>query len=78
PSFPHNRNKCIAPWIAPFIQPNSDVIPCDGVDITMGNLKKESLKKIWNNEKYKRFRKNIQKCGISHPICKRCCHRQYY
>ena len=78
PSFPCNRNKCIAPWIAPFIQPNGDVIPCDEVDIVMGNVKQQGLKKIWNNEKYMSFRNSIQKSGISHAICKRCCHRQYY
>ena len=77
-SFPYNRNKCIAPWIAPFIQPNGDVIPCDEIDIVMGNVKQQGLKKIWNNKKYVEFRNNIQKFGISHAICKRCCHRQYY
>lgn len=78
PSFPYNRNKCVAPWIVPVIHPNCNVVPCDGIDITMGNIKEESLKKIWNNEKYRIFRNNIQKFGISHPICNRCCHRQYY
>ena len=79
PFFPYYKgNKCIAPWLIPFIQPNGDVIPCDEVNIVMGNVKKERLKKIWNNKEYRRFRENIQKHGISQPICNRCCHRQYY
>lgn len=77
-SYPYSRNKCIAPWIAPFVEPNGNVVPCDGVDIIMGNAKEEKMEKIWNNDKYKDFREKIQKYGISHPICRRCCHRQYY
>jgi len=78
PEFPYNQNKCIAPWIAPFIQPNGDVIPCDELNMVMGNVKEDRLKDIWNNKKYRKFRDNIQRFGISHPVCKRCCHRSYY
>jgi radical SAM protein with 4Fe4S-binding SPASM domain len=77
-SFPLKKNKCLAPWFTSFVQPNGDVIPCDEVNIIMGNLKNDNLNNIWNNKKYRDFRKNIQRYGISHQICKRCCHRQYY
>lgn len=76
--FPYNKNKCIFPWFVLFIQPNSDVIPCDEVDVTIDNAKNNSLKDIWNNDNYRKFRQNIQRQGVSYPICKRCCHRQYY
>jgi radical SAM protein with 4Fe4S-binding SPASM domain len=77
-AFPYNKNKCLAPWIVPFIQPNGDVLPCDEVDVVVGNVKLQGLRKIWNNEKYIKFRNDIQKFGISQAICQRCCHRQYY
>jgi MoaA/NifB/PqqE/SkfB family radical SAM enzyme len=40
--FENSNVKCIAPWLVPFIQPNGDVIPCDEVNIVMGNVKYES------------------------------------
>ncbi len=78
PTFPQKSDKCFFPWFVLFIQPNGDVIPCDEVDYKIGNAKKESLKEIWNSARYREFRKSIQKCGVTYPICNRCCHRQYY
>lgn len=78
PSFPRAINKCIFSWIVLFIQPNGNIIPCDEMDIVMGNAKQESLRKVWNNSKFMAFRREIQKQGISYPICQRCCHRRYY
>jgi radical SAM protein with 4Fe4S-binding SPASM domain len=78
PSFPRITNRCITPWVTPFIEPNGDVIPCSEVDMVMGNVKEERLKTIWNNERYRKFRIDIQKHGISRPVCARCCHRLYY
>ncbi len=78
PDFPYNKNNCIFPWFSLIIEPNGNVIPCEEVDAVVGNAKNVSLKDIWNNGEYKRFRQNIRKQGISYPICKRCCHRQYY
>lgn len=75
--FP-NKSRCIYPWFLFFIQPNGDIVPCEEIDIMMGNAKKESLKDIWNNERYRNFRQNIRKHGLKYPICVRCCHRQYY
>jgi len=78
PAFPYNKNRCVFPWFVLFIQPNGDIIPCDEVEVKMGNAKLERLNRIWNGDNYRRFRSEIIKHGISHPICGRCCHRQYY
>ncbi len=41
---------------------NGDVVPCcydvDGKEV-MGNLLENSLQKIWNNERYREFRKKV-------------------
>lgn len=75
-SYPFG-NKCLRPWFVPTIFPNGNVMACS-VSEVMGNLKEESLKEIWNNEKFRSFRKDIQKNGIQYQYCFRCCHRQYY
>ncbi|MDP8298425.1 MAG: radical SAM protein [Candidatus Tantalella remota] len=77
PDFPGQKKKCLLPWFDIFIRPNGDVVPCDEVDHVVGNIKDESLRDIWNNGIYREFRKGIQQDGVSFPICRRCCHRQY-
>ncbi len=77
-NFPYGKTGCIFPWFILFIQPNGDVIPCDEMDIPMGNALMDRLGKVWNGQKYREFRKNIIKSGVSHLICQRCCHRRYY
>ncbi len=78
PEFPLNRNKCVLPWLVLFIQPNGDVIACEEIEAVIGNAKNEKLNRIWNSKAQRKFRQNIQRNGISHPVCYRCCHRQYY
>ena len=75
--YPYNKNKCFYPWFVLFIQPDGNIIPCDEIDVTIGNTKTESLKVLWNNAEYVNFRKSILVNGISHSICNRCDHREY-
>ncbi len=77
PDFPGLKRKCLLPWFDVFIRPNGDVVPCDEVDLVVGNVKDDKLRDIWNNGLYREFRKGIQQKGVSFPICRRCCHRQY-
>jgi MoaA/NifB/PqqE/SkfB family radical SAM enzyme len=75
--FPKN-NRCLKPWFACFLLPNCDIISCEQPKpIVLGNLKKQKLSEIWNGEKSRNFRKNIQNYGILNS-CFRCCYRQYY
>lgn len=75
--YPFDKNQCYFPWFVLFIQPDGTVVPCDELDIYLGNAKTDDLKKVWNNPEYVKFRKSIIKRGISHPICNRCDHREY-
>lgn len=78
PNFP-NKNKCLKPWFVVIILPNGDVIPCDQENPKLvGNIKRESLAKIWNNDKFRSFREKIQSKGLNDNMCFRCCHRQFY
>lgn len=67
-------NRCINPWIEINIMPNGDVVPCrDQPDVVMGNVQQESLLDMWNNDKYRKFRKLLKEQGGLLPICGRCC-----
>jgi len=64
---------CIQPWIVAEVMPNGDVATCrDYPDYVCGNLQRDSLLEIWNNERYKAFRNSLRDDGLL-PICARCC-----
>lgn len=69
------KKSCNYPWISIVISPQGYVyscIPMTFLNKNFGNLRKSSLKKIWNSEPYKRFRRIIAKSGKI-PICNKCC-----
>jgi len=78
PRFPHDGQRCVLPWFDVLIRPNGDVIPCDEVDVVMGNAQEQPLGAIWNGESFRAFRRSIGAGDRAHPVCRRCCHRQYY
>ncbi len=54
------------------ISPNGRVTPCrDYQDYECGNVNEQSVYEIWNGDKYKKFRREMQK-GLM-PVCTRCC-----
>jgi MoaA/NifB/PqqE/SkfB family radical SAM enzyme len=67
---PQSYFPCYFPWISPFISPYGDVFPC--LTLNMGNLKKQSLYKIWNGERFRQFRLKLKKAKVF-PVCQGCC-----
>ncbi len=61
---------CYFPWYGVGITAYGDVVICPYVNI--GNLKKGKLKKLFNNDKAREFRKKLRKYGIF-PGCLGCC-----
>lgn len=53
------------------IDPLGNVIPCFGVRRPFGNLLKDPLEKIWNNEEFRNYRKLILANNLL-PICETC------
>ena len=54
---------------------NGNIIPCchdKASDYIMGNVFEKSLLQIWNNNKFKKFRKTIKKNQASLSICRTC------
>lgn len=64
------QSYCLNSWLAVKILPNADVIPC--FNLPMGNLREEKFVSIWNNSKYRLFRKTLKE-EKHFPGCLHCC-----
>ena len=63
---------CMVPWVHMFNSPSGDIQPCCvSLDGTMGNLYDTPVSDIWNNERYKEFRKELLSDSES-KHCERC------
>lgn len=69
------NNRCEWIYYSTVITWDGNVVPCcrdaQG-DYVMGNLFEESFDSIWNNEKYRKFRKKISTAQSEMPLCKLC------
>jgi MoaA/NifB/PqqE/SkfB family radical SAM enzyme len=64
--------KCDIPWKYMQVMPDGEAVYCcDFPDFAAGNVLREGLDQVWNNEKSRRFRGYILKNGIF-PACSRC------
>jgi radical SAM protein with 4Fe4S-binding SPASM domain len=70
---------CRRPYSSAYVTANGNVLPCciapfstdDYAAITLGNVRNESLERIWNGESYERFRRRFES---DDPVdcCRRC------
>ena len=65
------KHRCISPWMVAYIFPDGSVRPCQSLNYVAGNIKENSFKNIWNNQKYLRFRR-VTKENRLYPVCYRC------
>lgn len=72
-----NPYFCVAPWVHQYIGPPGDVKPCCVYqhDESLGSLKHDSLKTIWNNEATKKLRLDLLK-GVKREECNWCNDRE--
>ncbi|MDI6784685.1 MAG: radical SAM protein [bacterium] len=61
-SIPANPGDyfCLEPWRIAIVYWNGEISPCCYTDRIMGNLRQDSFQKIWNNQEYRLFRRNIR------------------
>ncbi len=79
--FYNQFQPCYMPWYSTFITWDGYVNPCDfscDNEIVFGNAFDEPFKKIWNNKKYRDFRKRILKERKSIKICRVCSVNETY
>ena len=66
-------NQCVSIYMTMEIDSNGDVSLCrDYHDYIIGNIQRDSVAEMWNNEEAIRFRKSISTEGLM-PVCRRCC-----
>ena len=61
---------CKVPWCMIYISANGDMYPCFNYKI--GNIRENRISQLWNNRRYRNFRKTIKKSSIL-PECIGCC-----
>lgn len=71
------KEYCFHPWVASRIAPDGSVYVCQNQVINMGNIAKEKLSDIWNNEHFQYFR-SVLKANKMFPGCNRCCKVKTY
>lgn len=71
-----NKSFCILPWIHMHPTPNGDSRLCC-IGGTMGNLNDNTPEEIWNNDNYKRIRRNMLN-GVLNEECKVCTEQERF
>lgn len=66
-----SKRRCYFAYRGCFIYPNGDVVPCESIKFTMGNLHSQKFMDVWNSKKYIKFRKVLRRSLL--PACARCC-----
>jgi len=61
-------------FIEPILKINAkgDVVLCEAFDLSIGNLKKDQLNDIWNNDQAKKIRQSLSLANLT-DMCSRCC-----
>jgi radical SAM protein with 4Fe4S-binding SPASM domain len=62
--------ECLLPWSRLSISPHGDVYPC--LSYRVGNVRSESLARIWNGARFRSFRKSLDRERLS-GFCLTCC-----
>jgi MoaA/NifB/PqqE/SkfB family radical SAM enzyme len=72
--FVGGRN-CTDPWTMLLIKTDGAVIPAHGrcYNFPIGNVTETPLPELWNNARFRAFRKILKDAGGSLPACARCC-----
>ncbi len=52
--------RCIYPWNVMRVSPYGDVYPCAAFYIKMGNIRQTPVGELWNNRKFRDFRKLLR------------------
>ncbi len=69
-------NRCLSPWMVAYIFPDGAVRPYHTMNYEMGNVHDSSFLDIWNNQKYKEFRRVTKKIG-KFSVCSKGCTELY-
>lgn len=78
--IPGHLSPCYIGWIHTRVKVDGTVIPCGFCDISMGNLRERSFRKIWNDSPYRDFRRQFltrdELQFLNRCNCEFCCYTQ--
>jgi organic radical activating enzyme len=68
------KTFCMAPWTHMHFMPNKDINPCclSPIDRTLGNLRDQTIKEVWNSEVTKQLRLDMLNGVPRNDFCNRC------
>lgn len=67
----NKKGFCVAPWLSLNINQNGDIQPCCASTLVFGNIIKDDIETIWNNDTIKEFRLSMLE-GEFHESCRPC------
>ena len=75
--IPDDLLLCAYPYQRLVVRANGDVLPCcsfHGYEFVLGNTKTDNLGELWNSDKFKQLRKDINSPNFDEKpeICKKC------
>jgi len=75
PDAPPDR-VCLLPWFSVYVNVDGDVRPCcsfrENETLVMGNVFEEPFESIWNNERFRAFRRASRECRLTYEVCRNC------
>ncbi len=69
-------NRCLSLWMAAYIFPDGSVRPYHSMEFVPGNIKEEAFTHIWNNKRYREYRRTV-KAIKRFPVCSKGCTELY-
>lgn len=70
------KGRCLSLWIAAYVFPDGDVREYHSMDYALGNIREEKFTEIWNNEKFRAYRRVVKDIK-RFPVCSRGCTELY-
>jgi MoaA/NifB/PqqE/SkfB family radical SAM enzyme len=69
-------NRCISPWMVAYIFPDGAVKPYHTMNYVPGNVNEQPFTRIWNNGRYRKFRRVLKK-RKRFEVCSKGCTELY-
>ncbi len=69
-------NRCMSLWMAAYIFPDGSVRPYHSMEFIPGNIRETRFNEIWNNRRYREYRRTIRKIK-RFPVCPKGCTEFY-
>ena len=70
------KGRCLSVWIAAYVLPDGNVRAYHSMDYTLGNIREAKFTEIWNNERFRDYRRYVKEIK-RFPVCSRGCTELY-